>query len=264
MDRKNIDILYENPIEVSKKWDDEYCRLLNEGNYEGFRKHIKSAKYLLCDEYVVKIYVAFRFSSDIPKEMLENAYQNLLSIKNLVINKNEDDCISVTHPDFTLEAKRLTAEYPKTKEFDPELELHDARMGKCHDKAFNFALAFKDDAEIVTGYIHGYSDISKYSHSWVEFAKDGKELVIDPSLNAIMNKEGFYAVEQIEPISRISWRDAYIEMMAICEMGLNAELGMKDYVIFRDELLRDLKKHKKFNESLAKYKARLAAKLERE
>lgn len=263
MNKNNIYLLYDKPNEVSAAWDDKFCKLINEHDWEGLRKHVHNAKYLLHDEYLVKSYIAHRFASNVSKEALDGAFHLMSEINGLEIKSNTEECVSVVHRDFSLEARRLTSEYPEMKNFDPELESFEERRGKCHDKAFNYALAFKGDAEIVTGYIHGYSDISSYSHSWVELKDEGQELVIESASNAVMNKDGYYAIEQIEPISRISWKESYIEMMTICELGLNADLGMKDYVIFREQLLRDLKKHRRFNELLAKNKEKLDAKLER-
>ena len=68
-----------------------------------------------------------------------------------------------------------------------------------------------------------------------------ERVVIDGTLNAIFNKEGYYKLRHIEPITRISNKtlESDIEKYLKSFKTISPEV----YYIFRDEMIRDFEKN---------------------
>lgn len=84
------------------------------------------------------------------------------------------------------------------------------REGSCHSSIIPISI-FLDihfSNSVVTGYIKGLSESIKYIHSWLEFTYEGKEYVIDSTLNILMLKDEYYWLnniqEKVDILSRVS------------------------------------------------------------
>lgn len=62
---------------------------------------------------------------------------------------------------------------PQSKKLLIDLE-DDRRVGTCYSKAFDIALHLGIPNDIVTGYTYGYTDKSKFLHSWIETKLKGE------------------------------------------------------------------------------------------
>lgn len=119
----------------------------------------------------------------------------------------------------------------------PELET-DKREGECYrlTHAINRHLGLAH--QMVTGYIYGYTDISRFLHSWIELTYKGEEYVIDGTMNALINKSAYYSLRKAQPITKISDEDFQSDLdnhMDILE-GVNIEV----YLLYRNELISGL------------------------
>ena len=135
---------------------------------------------------------------------------------------------------------QLSKLLPSTMELLPDLE-NDEREGTCFSKAYHIALNLGIPNDIVTGFCYGYTDKSKFLHSWVETKLKSEEVIIDGTLNAIFNKEGYYNLRHTKPISRISNKtlksdiDKYLKDFKT--------ISPEVYYVFRDEIIKDFEKN---------------------
>ena len=93
----------------------------------------------------------------------------------------------------------------------------------------------------MTGYIYGYSDKSKFLHSWVESTINDEEYVIDGTLNAMINKDGYYLMQHAKPITKIS--DSVLKSDIKNYVNEMQSIPLEVYYVFRDEIVNDLEKN---------------------
>ncbi len=106
-----------------------------------------------------------------------------------------------------------------------------------------------DRNEVVTGYADRFG---QYLHSWVEAKiSSNREAVMDYTLNAVMNKDGYYYIKGIdEPISRIKdWQIKQDVKNNVFGVMAELNLGAKEYVVSRDKILRDIKRFLENNDA---------------
>ena len=88
-----------------------------------------------------------------------------------------------------------------------------------------------------------YSHKSKYLHSWVKVNYERKDMVIDYTRNVLMNKEGYYLMQRAIPLSRISNQDIKRDMKILKQSGVLRNFNIKEYLLFRHEIIKDLEKN---------------------
>ena len=118
------------------------------------------------------------------------------------------------------------------------------RIGNCHKYAIDSSRMLREyfdiDNSVVTGYTYYSTELSKYLHSWNEFKnKQGDEMVFDSTLNAIMNKEGYYLLRHVEPICKIDSKQLADDFENYGEY-LNI-IDIKNYLKYRDKVIEYLK-----------------------
>lgn len=94
--------------------------------------------------------------------------------------------------------------------------------------------------------IYGYSDKEKYLHTWVEGKLGyGFPVVIDYTMNALMNKDGYYFLQKPKILSRISGKDLEMDNKFIRKFAkTGATINDKEYLVFRDEIMRYFNRNK--------------------
>lgn len=92
---------------------------------------------------------------------------------------------------------------PKILETFPCLDNED-REGKCFELAYGISRRLGIPNEMVTGYIYGYTDKSRFLHTWIETTYKGEDYVIDGTTNMMINKDAYYHLKHAQVINRIS------------------------------------------------------------
>ena len=160
------------------------------------------------------------------------------------LKHNEDwDKVIIDTKEGVVKAKILSEVLPQLKEIDSKIQTSE-RLGNCHQGSLDICSILANPHEIVTGYIYGPSDKAKYIHTWIECLIKEKECVIDYTMNAFMNKEGFYIIKNPEPISRISGQD--IKADAKKYGSFLEKINIRQYLLYRDEIIKDLEKNGQF------------------
>ena len=236
--------------------DLEYNRIKNTGTDLEYDEFIKknNIKETYDEDFMIYSLFSDQTLENKPLGEIRYLYLKLLSskdyIKDIKVVNNEKAntnqlIIDTTKGKITL--LPLTEAIPKAKEVYPVLETI-ARANTCFSNSLNISLSLSNrDNDVVTGIIHGLTDKSKYLHSWVETNLFGEDVVIDFTMNAIINKEGYYQFRHAEEIERINGKTIVEDSKNYGNMldALDAHAAL--YNIFRDELVGDLDKNSFLN-----------------
>ena len=101
---------------------------------------------------------------------------------------------------YSLVAKDATPiRFIKLTDFIPSLDENvkerlqsGKRSGHCHWDSIHLAEHLEMPNRVVSGYCTMQSKKMPYPHTWVELEHQGKEWVLDFTMNEVMNKEGYY------------------------------------------------------------------------
>jgi len=242
---KNQDILLGGKLdEESSEWIREFVRLKHNEDWDKFREYLKTCEKLYLPQHEISKFIN-EFTEN--KYSYEQKYEFMNHLKkwDKFVNDVEitENKVVIDTIDGVVKAKILSEVLPQLKEIDPKIQTSE-RLGKCHQGTLNISSILENPHEVVTGYIYGPSDKAKYIHTWIECLIKEKECVIDYTMNAFMNKEGFYIIKNPEPLSRISSKN--IKEDAKRYGGLLEKINLRQYLLYRDELISDLEKNGQF------------------
>lgn len=248
---KNYNELFNTRFKTSQKIDEKFAELFNTSGLKEGIKYLKQvgATELDMDNYNIKYRI-----SEWTKDSLSNkekiAFLNELRdlgdyILDIKVEKNEKFNLPEIKIETTkgiIQAIQFSSVAPEVKNLFPFIE-SDKRFGNCYDFAYNISLNLGVPNQIVTGYIYGYSDKSKFLHSWVESTINDEEYVIDGTLNAMINKDGYYLMQHAKPITKIS--DSVLKSDIKNHLDVMQTIPLEVYYVFRDEIVNDLKRNNK-------------------
>ena len=124
----------------------------------------------------------------------------------------------------------------ENNEIKNELETK-KRYRKCHMRSIDLALAI-GDAKVVTG-IAKLNGV-EFLHSVVEIMLDNKTLYLDWTRNIMMPQDEYKRLFRYREISKVDIKNIISDIEYIREFNLN----IKEYLLFRDELMKDVEKNK--------------------
>ena len=248
---KNYNELFNTRFKTSQKIDEKFAELFNTSGLKEGIKYLKQvgATELDMDNYNIKYRI-----SEWTKDSLSNkekiVFLNELRdlgdyILDIKVEKNEKFNLPEVKIETTkgiIQAIQFSSVAPEVKNLFPFIE-SDKRFGNCYDFAYNISLNLGVPNQIVTGYIYGYSDKSKFLHSWVESTINDEEYVIDGTLNAMINKEGYYLMQHAKPITKIS--DSVLKSDIKNHLDVMQTIPLEVYYVFRNEIVNDLKRNNK-------------------
>lgn len=111
------------------------------------------------------------------------------------------------------------------------------RYGECHSRTMNISPSI-EGSRIVTGYTTVGNQ--KVLHSVIEYEHDGKTIVLDWTRNLKITKEQYIELTKFVELSSFEGRKVIDDIEII--FG-NLNIGVKPYVVFRDELIRDMQRN---------------------
>ena len=238
---KNFKEIFIDPDQESTKWDNKVFKLGEERKEKELEEHLDTANELYLDEYAI-----FSAISEITKKRIskKEKKKRMMDLKELDLVEDVEfkkDGIVIKTTEGEIKVIKLTdaiRELRKDKDIETE-----KRFSQCHTKSMMISKRLGMPNDIVTGYIYGLSDKSKYVHTWVELQTQGRELVLDYTLNAAINKEGYYMIKHVEEISRISSEELEEDIRILNKFSSRFDINLKEYLLFRKEIMRDLRKN---------------------
>lgn len=248
---KSYDQLFKERFHQSQIYDNNFSNICNTRGLKAAIDYLKSigATELDMENYLIKYKISKwtqnDLSEDEKKEMLEKLLEMKNYVNNVKINENENFSIPeviIETKDGTIRAMKFSSYKPKVKKIIPNIE-NERRFGNCYEYAYYISTGLPFENYLTTGYIYGYSDKAKFLHSWVEVNINGEDYVIDATLNAMINKEGYYLLQHAKPINKIS-RQTLLNDLDNFSIIDNKNIPMEVYYVFRDEIIEDLNKNK--------------------
>ena len=116
----------------------------------------------------------------------------------------------------------------------------DARLGQCVPASISLANNTDNKCKVMIGYID--NSVDHFLHSvYVDCAYE-KEYVFDFTMNLVMEKEQYLELMDYKIINEVDGDNIKKDMKIICKIG---HFGSKFYLLFRDEIMKDLEKNKK-------------------
>lgn len=240
---KNFEEYFILPDIESEKWDDTVYELIKERKKKDLIRHLNTANELYLEDYqIASALNEFTLGSTTyarKKELLNS----LRELKPYVEEAEMEEArFYIKTSKYEIILTKLSAALKSLKE-DEDIKSK-TRKYKCHEKSVEISKILSFPNFVVTGYVYSLSDKSKYIHSWIEFENEGKEFVIDYTINAIINKEGYYQLRRAKPISKISSQDLKEdEKILFGRLKDFVTFNIKEYLLFRDEIMADLKKN---------------------
>ncbi len=142
---------------------------------------------------------------------------------------------------FTL--LKLSEVFPELLDKLPNLE-NEKRTGMCHYGSMMLATICEEKTlKLVTGYISGKSEKSKYLHTWTQFTAFGKPYVMDYTLNLLMKREEYFSLLGVKEVLCTITRQQYLEDRKLFDKyDIIKGLGSKGYLTFRHEVMREYQK----------------------
>lgn len=242
---KSYNLLFEEPFTKSQEIDDTFAKLANEKGLKEATSYLKQigATTLDIDNFDI-MYCINQFTDD--TNSLEKKETFIKSISDLkeYVKKNNDKLnlpqVIIETIEGTIKATQFSSINPNIKEVIPFIDTSE-RLGKCFYLAYIICLNLGIPNNIVTGYTYGYTDKSQYLHSWIETELKGETVVIDGTLNVIMNKEGYYKMRHVEVLTKISNETLINDIEKyLSKVG---KISLEVYYLFRNEIIEEFKKN---------------------
>ena len=114
------------------------------------------------------------------------------------------------------------------------------QLKKANIRAIDVAESLTTPSRVITGKVSGLTSKSKFMHNWVETTIDNKSMVIDYSMNAIINKSGYYSFRNAEFINAIESYNLPSDIEAIRPYLESEELTINEYLVHRDAVMEAL------------------------
>ncbi len=234
--------LFYEPYVESQRIDETFARIRNEEGLKAAIEYLLSigAKYLDVKSYETLHHLDQFTKNNIPlyeRIALVESLADGKEIKSVTVEYNDKkqrlEIILDTHVG-KFRAMRFSEVCPQMLEILPELET-DGRMGQCFYLAYEIMRHLSNRCEVVTGYTFGYTDKSKFLHSWVEIKLRGKTYVIDGTNNLLIDKEGYYTIRHAVPITKISRKTFESDIKNHKDIVEGIDLPV--YLLFRDEII---------------------------
>ena len=135
--------------------------------------------------------------------------------------------------------------------YDEEITSLTRRVGQCHHRSLELADNLKYELNlsptIVTGQASSLAEKCNVLHTWLEVQIQGKPYVLDYTMNALIDKDAYYKIKHVKEneTCRISYEDYMYDKPIIRPLLESKDLKYKQYLFYRDEIMRDLKGNEK-------------------
>ena len=239
---RNYEDLFIKPDEKSEKWETDFFKAGKKGDTRKVLELLIEARKLYVENYKIFFSINIFTDNNISMYIKKKTLAKLLSdypkyIKNIELN---DQILKIETTKGKIEVAKLTDLIHELGE-DTDIDT-EKKSVLCHEKAIKVSQMINEPNDIVTGYVYGLSDKAKYLHSWVEFKTGKRDIVADYTINALINKTGYYLLQHAEPLSRVPNSVIISDWNKLIKLP-NVDLNCKEYLTFRDEIMKDINRN---------------------
>ena len=241
---RNFNDLFILPEMESEKIENDFLTNLHTGSIDDIAKALHADKIFLEDYCICN--AINEFTKDIPYTEIVDSINILTKCKPYITNIDfSSKNLEIDTTDKKIKVRKFTDIFPQ---FSNNYDLYsDLRLGQCHSKAVELAHVLPIKHDVVTGYYCSLTNNLKYLHSWIEININEKEpVVIDYTMNAVINKSGYYQFRHIYPLCRISNNTIKKDLALLKKELFYKDLTPKEYLVFRDRIMNNLMEDKDF------------------
>lgn len=238
--KKEFNAKYIKPSLDSQKWDDRYRMLSKSNDIIAFVEHLQTAtEFYFDDSYICAVIKNFTYSNTTNERKI-SLVDMLISKGYISSAQTTDNATTFTKPNGkTITFIPLTEVFPNIR-FREELESNE-RSGRCHQGSLDLSqFEFDFEHSVVTGYTCNISNKSRYLHSWIETNLNGIDVVVDYTMNAIIDKNAYYDFMHAEPITKIAGTDVKQDIPLVLRSKYKG-YDNRMYLLFRDEMMSEIK-----------------------
>ena len=239
---RNFNELFIYPEDEGMNWRNMFFELGKKGDKDSLTKMFDDANELYFEESKI-LEALSNFTKDLPIDEKTKLLKNLSKDDNYNVEIHKSH-IRIESDNIKIDALTLSDVFEELKTIYPEIETKQ-RFGNCHIRSIEISFLIKDPNKVVTGFIYDISDKIKFLHSWVETSINNTDVVIDFTMNIIINKNAYYKLQHAEPLNSISDKDLIKDNDFIHFFSQNVNsVNIKEYLLFRDEIIHDCMKNK--------------------
>ncbi len=156
--------------------------------------------------------------------------------------ENKSQVVNIKNNKKTIRFVKIEDYFPNILEKMPELKKEE-RYGRCHELCIDLSMYMTVAGlkhKVVSGFVTYLFYKVPYIHTWIEFEQDnGKVAVIDPTLGAVVDRDGYYRMKHPKQVCRISNEDIFKEYNIISDLSRMGEEGYfsKAYFMNRERTI---------------------------
>ena len=240
---KNYDILIKRFEDESKNYDNKISTCINTSG--DLRKVLNGAKLYDFENMMKHLINIFTLDDTSKKEIMNfiltfKSYFNEnfdIKLNHFDVEGYKEQYLEIRINDSKYNVRKLTEMFEDLKFIFRELGTH-KRSGQCHIGSMNLAKILDRSGfkcELVTAYVYGWTDKSKYLHSWIDI---GNGFVLDYTMNACIPKDLYKFLFKYDEISRIPGQKVGEDIDKLKKFGL--DFNTKEYLFFRNEIIKEL------------------------
>ena len=223
----------------SKEWHDSFKQAQASGDAATVSNLAGKSQITEVNETIQDIIKEFTISTRTRKGITELS-------KKLVLNHGaqnveiDGDNLKVTIDDLVVDVYRFAETWAGMDKKLPVLKTGE-REGECRALSLLVSnLIAREGVEnnVVTGRIHQLADKCDYLHTWVEFDEDGKTFVVDATMNAIVNQDGYYRFNNVGKVGKVSSSTIKNETKILDELLAYDELLGTLYLTDHDKAIK--------------------------
>ncbi len=244
----NFDEFYKTfhkPYELSAEIDNTFAKINNEQGIKAAIEYLLSvgAQYLDTDNYKITYIINEYTKESTPTnknellDLLSNMKDYITNVSVIYDKKNKREKLKIITAKGDITIIEFSSLNPEIKKAIPFIVTGE-RNGKCFELAYEINRRLGISHKVVTGYIYGYTDKSRYLHSWIELSYKAEEYVIDGTLNAMINKSGYYLLKHAQPITILP--DNIIQEDLDNNLDKLKGIPLEIYFLYRDEIINGI------------------------
>lgn len=234
------------------KWEDEFYQKLENGKFISIKIfELINKTPINWNNFWIHCYIStFTLTSNVENFMYSLKFAMKKGvIKSFEKNNNGDGFEILTKDDIPIRFIKITDFLPSLDEKLKNRLQSKQRCGYCHWDSIHLSTNLETPSNVVSGYCSMQSKKKKFPHSWVEIEEDGKEFVLDFTMNVVMNKEGYYKLYNPQNLIKID-NETLKEDLALRKRTSFDCKDIRMYLFYpnevRDEMQKEVEQYKTY------------------
>ena len=237
---KKFEQKFLNPHLQSYLWDQAIFELIADEKFDYVKKMCaENAELYLADHMIMSLINAMGTTG--MEERVDSLFNRLKSSNAISTIYIAKDGLHIEKTDGTkIHSRVLSKTMPALVDEENRVLTKARKKGNGHYDSINISTSLTEPSKVATGFTYGLTSRSRYLHSWVETSLEDEAVVIDYTMNAIINKEAYYELKKAEIVSKVSSSTLREDGKVVYPYILNGELTYAEYLACRVDVLENI------------------------